>query len=141
MLSSTPPKPYLLIKIISPRNNFTYYYSSIRIFQVNAIYSAKDNNEIRSVQLDFCLVGFYAGFVNGHLDEYDTVNAIVSSRTSLGNVSLVVKEFNTSNNTSLFNIGEIYKRNNLIFTTLLETALLNIPGVANRTKSNKIKHP
>lgn len=55
----------------------------------------------------------YVGFVNGHSDEYDVINAVVSSRTSLSNVSLVLKEFNTSaDNTNLFDTGEIYKRNN-----------------------------
>jgi len=59
------------------------------------------------------VVRFYVGFVNGHSDEYDVINAVVSSRTSLSNVSLVLKEFNTSaDNTNLFDTGEIYKRNN-----------------------------
>ena len=58
--------------------------------------------------MDFCLVfRFYAGFVNGHSNEYDVIKAVVSS---LRNVSLVVKEFNISDNTNIFNIGEIYKK-------------------------------
>ena len=56
---------------------------------------------------------FYPGFVNGHSDEYDAINAVVSSKPSLSNVTLVLKEFNVSDNTNLFDIGEIYESHNL----------------------------
>ena len=103
--------PKLLLKLISPPDEFAYY-TLIPLFEVNVIYSKNDNNEACSSELNSVLVvRFLVGFVNGHSDEYDAINAVVS-RTNLGNVSLVLKEFNISDNTNLFNIGEIYKRYN-----------------------------
>ncbi|XP_020619406.1 uncharacterized protein LOC110057163 [Orbicella faveolata] len=61
------------------------------------------------------VVRFYVGFVNGHSDEYDVINAVVSSRTSLSNVSLVLKEFNTSaDNTNLFDTASALLDHNTI---------------------------
>lgn len=103
------PIPYPLLKLISSRDNFPHY-SSVRLCDANVVHSTKDNNKRRNVQLDYCLVvWFYAGFVNGYSAEYDAINAVVSSLTSLSNVSLAVKEFNISDETNSFNIGEIYK--------------------------------
>ena len=38
------------------------------------------------------------------------MNSVVNNVSSLGNVSVVLKDFNISDEANLFNIGKIYKR-------------------------------
>ncbi|XP_078384334.1 glutamate receptor 2-like [Oculina patagonica] len=57
---------------------------------------------------------FTCGFVNGYSAEYDVVNSVFNNAPSFDNVSVVLKEFNISDNTNLFTTASALLDQNVI---------------------------